>query len=228
NVGNLRSYDVWGAVRSGATTGGPSGRYVANLGHVQDDESGLIYMRARYYEPGTGRFVSEDPARDGFNWFVYASNSPTLMLDFNGRTASMSSGTILWLQFLVVGGTAGLLGFGVLAGVMALDPANGVYSAWCCTVAVAAMGIAMSNFTTLVVGDDSNRNALVGSFSSLASQAITIVLATYSAIMTMMIEGMGVAGKSPAGPALAGLFAQTLLQIGALVSMDIDSVQGFW
>jgi hypothetical protein len=43
NVGNERSYDVWGGVRSGAATGGPKGRYCANLGHVQDDESGLIY-----------------------------------------------------------------------------------------------------------------------------------------------------------------------------------------
>ena len=43
-----RSYDVWGSVRSGNATGGPRGRYCANLGHVQDDESGLIYMRAWY------------------------------------------------------------------------------------------------------------------------------------------------------------------------------------
>ncbi|MCG9895889.1 MAG: RHS repeat-associated core domain-containing protein [Fimbriimonadaceae bacterium] len=87
NVGNLRSYDVWGAVRSGAATGGPSGRYVANLGHVQDDESGLIYMRARYYEPGTGRFISEDPAGDGANWYSYASNQPNIKSDASGKTA---------------------------------------------------------------------------------------------------------------------------------------------
>ncbi len=42
SLGNERSYDVWGSVRSGAVTGGPKGRYAANLGHVQDDESGLF------------------------------------------------------------------------------------------------------------------------------------------------------------------------------------------
>ena len=84
---NIWTYDAWGGVRSGATTGGPKGRYVANLGHVQDDESGLIYMRARYYEPESGRFISEDTDRDGLNWYVYAKNSPNLSVDFNGCTA---------------------------------------------------------------------------------------------------------------------------------------------
>gem|GEM_PF-6689855 len=40
-----------------------SDTYCANLGHKQDDESGLIYIRARYYEPGSGRFISQDTYR---------------------------------------------------------------------------------------------------------------------------------------------------------------------
>ncbi|MFM9873507.1 MAG: RHS repeat domain-containing protein [Fimbriimonadaceae bacterium] len=87
NIANERSYDVWGSVRSGAATGGPKGRYVANLGHVQDDESGLIYMRARYYEPGTGRFVTEDPECDGKNWYIYVNNKPNIDTDFTGKFA---------------------------------------------------------------------------------------------------------------------------------------------
>jgi RHS repeat-associated protein len=84
--GSERAYDVWGGVRSGATTGGPKGRYVANLGHVQDDESGLIYMRARYYEPETGRFVSEDPEMDGRNWYSYCKNEPITRVDVTGKS----------------------------------------------------------------------------------------------------------------------------------------------
>ncbi len=83
-VADLRSYDVWGSVRSGSTTGDPKQRYCANLGHVQDDESGLIYMRARYYEPWSGRFISEDAAGHGLNWFVYATNSPANKVDSAG------------------------------------------------------------------------------------------------------------------------------------------------
>ncbi len=47
-------------MRAQQNAGDPKLRYCANLGHNQDDESGLIYMRARYYEPASGRFVSED------------------------------------------------------------------------------------------------------------------------------------------------------------------------
>jgi RHS repeat-associated protein len=46
-------------------------KYVASIGHPTDEETGLIYMRARYYEPGTGGVVSEDPGQDGSNWYAY-------------------------------------------------------------------------------------------------------------------------------------------------------------
>ena len=44
-------------------------------------------MRARYYDPVTGRFASEDPARDGVNWFVYCANDPVNKADENGQNA---------------------------------------------------------------------------------------------------------------------------------------------
>jgi RHS repeat-associated protein len=67
------------------TNSTPSRGYCANLGHPED-ETGLVYMRARYYESGTGRFVSEDPARDGVNWYLYADGDAVLNADFDGQT----------------------------------------------------------------------------------------------------------------------------------------------
>jgi len=49
---------------------------------------GLVYMRARYYEPLTGRFLSEDPSRDGVNWYLYADGNPVNKVDFEGRRSS--------------------------------------------------------------------------------------------------------------------------------------------
>ena len=68
-----RSMDPWGVVRwsVGGSSGAPSGKYCASLGHQLDDESGLAYMRARYYEPGSARFISVDPAMQGGNWLAY-------------------------------------------------------------------------------------------------------------------------------------------------------------
>ncbi len=50
-------------------------------GEYTDSESGLIYLRARMYDPQTGRFINEDPVKDGENWYVYAGNNPILFID---------------------------------------------------------------------------------------------------------------------------------------------------
>jgi RHS repeat-associated protein len=81
----VRFYGAWGEVRVGATTGGSIWRYCANLGHVQDDESGLVYMRARYYEPTSGRFINEDSAMHGGNWYAYCANNPINQIDKTGN-----------------------------------------------------------------------------------------------------------------------------------------------
>jgi len=74
---------VWGEVQSLLGVGRG---YCANLGHPED-ETGLVYMRARYYEPATGRFLSEDPARHGVNWYLYADGNPVNKVDSTGRYA---------------------------------------------------------------------------------------------------------------------------------------------
>ena len=53
-------------------------------GEYYDNETGLIYLRARYYDPSTQRFVSEDPIRNGFNWYAYCGNNPVIYRDSTG------------------------------------------------------------------------------------------------------------------------------------------------
>lgn len=101
-LNDLRNYDAWGSVRAQQSAGDQKLRYCANLGHRQDDpdslrscaraslgvlehETGLIYMRARYYEPSSGRFLSEDPALSGRNWFTYCCNEPVNNADRTGN-----------------------------------------------------------------------------------------------------------------------------------------------
>jgi len=88
-----KQYNVWGGVRSTSGGAGTTSAYCGNLGHVSDGETGLIYMRARYYAPWAGRFVSEDPARHSHNWYQYASNAPTVNIDESGK---QDSGTPSW------------------------------------------------------------------------------------------------------------------------------------
>lgn len=80
-------YDVYGAVRGRTGTAATKHGYVGGLGHLSEPETGLIYMRARYYDPLTGRFISEDPGRHGLNYYTYANNNPISLSDFSGKVA---------------------------------------------------------------------------------------------------------------------------------------------
>jgi RHS repeat-associated protein len=53
------------------------------------NEAGLYYMRARWYEPQTGRFLSEDPIglEGGINPYTLASDDPVNYSDPNGTCA---------------------------------------------------------------------------------------------------------------------------------------------
>ena len=84
-ITSSRKYDVYGLVRGGTNPGGTSKhKFVGKLGHPSEDETGLIYMRARYYDPVVGRFASQDPACDGFNWYAYCSDDPVNCTDESG------------------------------------------------------------------------------------------------------------------------------------------------
>jgi len=46
--------------------------------------TGLYSLNARYYDASLGRFITEDPARNGMNWFVYCGNNPLRFVDPTG------------------------------------------------------------------------------------------------------------------------------------------------
>jgi RHS repeat-associated protein len=75
------TYDAYGTPT--ATTGTQS--RLGYAGQYTDSETGLQYLRARYYEPATGQFLSIDPVlpltRDAFG---YASRRPLNMIDASG------------------------------------------------------------------------------------------------------------------------------------------------
>jgi len=91
SIANEKRYDVWGKVRSDSSVGSsgqilnPTQKYCGNLGHKYDATSGLTYMRARYYEAETGRFISEDHHAEGLNWYSYAHNNPINFGDASGN-----------------------------------------------------------------------------------------------------------------------------------------------
>ena len=55
-----------------------------------DNETDSIYLRARYYSPSLGRFTTEDPAKDGNNWYSYCAGNPVNSWDPSGLALIIS------------------------------------------------------------------------------------------------------------------------------------------
>ncbi len=88
------SYLPFGETQTAAETLANPFRFVGRFGVVQEG-SGLDFMRARYYAPAGGRFLSADPlafAGGDANLFRYGSNAPTSLIDARGLQASGGPG----------------------------------------------------------------------------------------------------------------------------------------
>ena len=79
----------------------------------EQDETGLIYLRARYYNPVIGQFIQLDENRgdagniESQNRYAYALNNPNKYIDKNGRAARlMNDGG----SFSSIGGLIGAAG----------------------------------------------------------------------------------------------------------------------
>ncbi|MGE4169618.1 MAG: RHS repeat domain-containing protein [Candidatus Margulisiibacteriota bacterium] len=70
---------------------GPSIKLNANsheinyTGKKRDPETGLYYFNQRHYDPEIGRFLTEDPAGQCLNPYLYAANSPLVYVDPDGE-----------------------------------------------------------------------------------------------------------------------------------------------
>jgi RHS repeat-associated protein len=78
-------------------------------GHRGDDGTGLMYFRARYYDPALGLFVSHDPARQFMSPYSYGGGDP-----LNGRDPTGA----FWIELLVAVIVGAVLG-AVVAGAQA-------------------------------------------------------------------------------------------------------------
>jgi RHS repeat-associated protein len=88
--GSVRSrtvYDAWGMQR--ARTGATWNRF-SFTGYEEDRETGLLYAKARFYDPDTARFLSRDPLlgnaqnAPSLHRYLYAFGNPTRYVDPTG------------------------------------------------------------------------------------------------------------------------------------------------
>lgn len=76
-------YDEFGNITQIQETDTNPFRYIGRHGVMYENDH-LMYMRARYYDPTIGRFLSEDPVWST-NLYSYVENNPINFLDIDGR-----------------------------------------------------------------------------------------------------------------------------------------------
>lgn len=84
------TYDAFGVEKNIDDSDTNAFRY---CGEYYDSESGTIYLRARYYDPSTGRFISRDSYAGknsdplSLNLYTYCHNNPIFYADPKGHSA---------------------------------------------------------------------------------------------------------------------------------------------
>jgi RHS repeat-associated protein len=101
---NTYAYTPFGSIANEQESLPQSFKYVGQYG-VMNESNGFYYMRARYYDPEVGRFISEDPIGFGggdVNLYVYVGNNPIMFVDPSGLELRVynrlvTSGPLLWI-----------------------------------------------------------------------------------------------------------------------------------
>ncbi|MBE3584303.1 MAG: hypothetical protein IMX01_09355 [Limnochordaceae bacterium] len=70
-----------GPLASSPQAGGETHKFT---GKPEDAAIDLYYFNARYYDPLVGRFIQQDPARSGLNWYLYGEGNPLRYRDPTG------------------------------------------------------------------------------------------------------------------------------------------------
>jgi RHS repeat-associated protein len=86
-MANKYAYGIFGQVIDEEEQVENHFKYVGAFG-VMDEGNGLYYMRARYYDPEVGRFISKDPIglEGGINLYAYVGGNPLNYIDPLGLT----------------------------------------------------------------------------------------------------------------------------------------------
>jgi RHS repeat-associated protein len=95
-VTDTYDYDAFGNVVGSTGTTPNVYRY---QGEALDSETGLYYLRARYYDPTVGRFLNVDPMADqGEHPYEYADADPVDGHDPTGEQDVIETSLLMWLM----------------------------------------------------------------------------------------------------------------------------------
>ncbi len=106
-VKNAYAYTSYGRVTNKTEAVAQPFQFAGQFG-VMTETNGLLYMRARYYDPKIGRFLSEDPAGfdGGLNLYAYVGGNPVMGVDPTGLCEASWNSVFATREGMVGGTTA--------------------------------------------------------------------------------------------------------------------------
>ena len=184
-------------------------------GREFDEETGLLYVRARYYDPATGSFISEDPIGFGGqdeNLYRYVGNDPVNNIDPEGTL-----GPFVIVPLIAIGGAyLFLTDPGVPEDVK--DNVSDVLRA-----ADPGAAGAASVFTLGI--SEMVRNSLMPELTEKSSQNTNFTISQVSSIVALLGLGIGNAGAGSSPAFLSANFVNGFFRFQAILAQVLTADQ---
>ena len=216
-------YDGWGnhKVMNPDGSKNESDTFIGNInpfryrGYYYDVETGLYYLKTRYYDPETGRFITIDDISylapdtiNGLNLYAYCGNNPVMNVD--------PEGTWSWNKFWK--GLA--IAFVVVAGAAAIIVTGGIASG-----AIAGGAVAFANAaTTITLGIATG--GLVGGYMQEA-QGGSFWAGWIGGAVNGAIQAIGGLVLGPVGTVVGG-FIGSFLGTATMQGLDSKYTEGYY
>ncbi len=207
-------YDAWGnhsvINANGAIISDTS--HVANLnpfryrGYYFDTETKLYFLKTRYYDAETGRFMTIDDISyidsetiNGLNLYSYCANNPVMRIDPTGTFGWITALIIIGISALVVG-TGAAIYAGVTAyqnGARGWDLVGAIAEGFLTGAVVGALIgalIAGMIYAAPAVGSFLGKSFMIGSYVTAAGElvAVTVTGAQIIAAGAVALAGLGI------------------------------------
>ncbi len=202
------AYAPFGGTRSAS---GPSTPF-RFTGQQQDDTTGLYYLRARYYNAQTGRFLSRDPfpglatLPGTLHPYAYALNNPARYTDPSGEFVNILIGA-------GIGGAAGAIVY------FATKPANSGINSRDLAIAI---GMGALSGGLIASGAPWAIAVAVAGLSSAASQAFACGCFNWPAMAGMYVNGAVATSLAAAMPWAWGTHLIAGILMGGVTGMAGD------
>lgn len=174
-------------------------------GRQYDSESGLYYYRARYYNPYTSRFLSEDSANflsEDENFYSYVSNMPTRLTDPTGNFgfAGFVGGALASFSGAIVNKC---LNFGDVAGITVIGGILGAASE--IAIEAAAVGTAGAVVISIVGSAVTQVLSYIGSGGRSGFSFLALAGGASGPLFSILPKLASIAGFASSLPALTRL-----------------------